>query len=98
MNKKLNHKKLFNIIFATLIIFLLVNIIYNIKKNNTPKVTCYARYEVGINDNLWNIAEKYQIEGWDIRNTIIEIQDKNKLKNDIIKPGQILEVPIYENK
>lgn len=95
----LKHKTKTNgwIILANITIMTLVFIsIYKAKVNNSFKVEKYVEYTVSYGDTLWDIASKYQVKDYDIRNVILEIQDRNKLKNDVIRYGQVLEVPIYK--
>lgn len=85
------------VILANTIILTLVFIsIYKAKINNSPEVEKYESYVVSYGDTLWDIAQKYKIEGFDIRNVILEIQERNGLKSDVIRYGQVLEVPVYK--
>ena len=45
-------------------------------------------------DTLWNIAQKYNNTGKDIRRAIHEIKEINDIKKSIIFPGQQLKIPV----
>lgn len=46
-------------------------------------------------DTLWSISEKFAGNKVDIRRMVDEIIEYNNLKTSIIKPGQLIYVPVY---
>jgi len=46
-------------------------------------------------DTLWSISEKFAGSKTDIRQLVDEVIEYNNLKSSIIKPGQLIYVPVY---
>lgn len=46
-------------------------------------------------DTLWSISEKFAGNKADIRQLVDEIIEYNNLKSSIIKPGQLIYIPVY---
>lgn len=63
-----------------------------LKNDNYNNIIIYQRYVVSSGDTLWNIAKQYNTYK-DIRKTVYEIRKVNN-SNCIIKPGQVLLIPI----
>lgn len=53
-----------------------------------------AEYEVRAGDSLWRIADEHTSPGHDVRNTIEAIKRRNGLDSSVIRPGQVLEIPL----
>jgi len=49
-------------------------------------------------DTLWNISKEYLIGDMDIRQYIDEVIKYNNLESALIKPGQVILMPIYNDK
>ncbi len=80
------------LIIPTVIIFtILLGIKVNAKKDS-DFVLESVYVESG--DTLWHISEKYAPDNMDIRNYIDSIIKLNDLKTVMIRPGQMLNVPI----
>lgn len=58
----------------------------------------YIEVTIAKGDTLWNIALDNQPKGYDTRNMVYEIMSSNNLKDAIIKPGDIIKVPIRDKK
>ncbi len=57
--------------------------------------TLVANHQVQSGETLWQIASMYDHGNKDIREFIFNIKKINNLGSGLIKPGQILEIPIY---
>lgn len=62
------------------------------------KALVYVTYTVQQGDTLWSISREITPEDRDLRYTIREIEEVNDLQNSTIKVGQVLTVPVYEEK
>jgi len=49
-------------------------------------------------DTLWSISKEYLIDDMDIRQYIDEVIRYNNLESAMIKPGQVILMPIYDEK
>ena len=54
-----------------------------------------AEYMVRSGDTLWAIAGEHTAEGRDVRDTIEAIKRLNHIDGSLIRPGQVLEIPLY---
>lgn len=65
----------------------------------TPdKASEYISYTVQPGDTLWSISEEITPIGRDLRYTVREIQDENGIENSVIRVGQVILVPVYEEE
>lgn len=84
-----------------LIIFLVCLIAYQCLKPSkieacTPnKFVTVIVYE---GDSLWKIAEQFNSDDMDIRNYINLIQQHNEIESSVLQPGDIIEVPVWNNE
>ena len=85
---------LFLTIPAVIIFTILLSIKVNAKKDS-DLVLKSVFVESG--DTLWNISEKYAPDNMDIRDYIDSIIKLNDLKTVMIRPGQMLNMPIIDN-
>lgn len=53
----------------------------------------YIQIRVSAGDSLWKIADDVTPEHRDLRETMFKIIKHNNLENEVVYPGQILEVP-----
>lgn len=53
----------------------------------------YVQVKVMYGDSLWSIADEATPEHRDLRKTMYDIIKHNNLESEILRPGQILEVP-----
>lgn len=66
------------------------------------RAQAYEYHDVGIwvvesGDTLWGIAEKHCDNSHDVRKVIDIIQDLNGGISANIQPGQVIDVPLFEN-
>ena len=60
----------------------------------TDGVRATAEVQVSAGDTLWEIASEVSEPGDDVRKVIHDIKRMNDLDNSIIRPGQVLVVPV----
>ena len=53
-----------------------------------------AEYKVQSGDNLWDIAADHTPRGRDVWTTIESIKRMNEIQGSVIRPGQVLEIPL----
>ena len=53
----------------------------------------YVEIRVRAGDSLWSIADQATPEHRDLRETMYEISKVNELDDEIVYPGQVLQVP-----
>lgn len=64
------------------------------KAENTSSKIKYEEVRVEDGDTLWNIAISYKSTKSDPRDIVAEIRSFNKLDSVVIKPGDVIKVPI----
>jgi LysM repeat protein len=65
----------------------------------TPdKASEYISYTVQPGDTLWSISKEITPQSRDLRYTVRDIEDKNGIENSVIRVGQNILVPVYEEK
>ena len=79
------------VIALILLIFLLAS------SNKVSKATEYQTYIVKPGDTIWEISSDITPKGRDIRNTVDEIREKNKI-DGFVYEGQRIEIPVYKEK
>lgn len=62
------------------------------------KVIAYTQYTVSAGDTLYGISMEITPDDIDWRRTSYQIQKDNKIENCLVKVGQVLTVPVYEEK
>ena len=85
-------RKFFLIVAFILVVMLILG------SKNSGKATEYITYTVQPGDTLWSISKEITPEDRDLRYTIREIEEVNDLQNCTIRVGQVLTVPVYEEK
>ena len=83
------------IVISTVVVALVLLLASSVQA--TPELLETADYKVRSGDNLWDIAESHTPAGIDIRDTIDSIKRINDLESSLIRPGQLLEIPIQFN-
>lgn len=78
---------------CTLIITLSIGFIAT--NANSSKDIEFIQVNVKPGESLWILADRYGNNKIDLRRYIYEIKKINNI-NDIIYPGQIIEIPIYK--
>lgn len=96
---KIKASSLIRLLVVILFIFMLFNIIRNVKEaaaeNNSDRFVCTS-IRIGDGDTLWSIAEDYYTEDYrSIETYIKEIKKANNLKGNTIHAGNYLIVPRY---
>ncbi len=61
------------------------------------EMTRYEVYRVQAGDTLWDIADRYVSENYDIRKYIYDIMKENNLDSAALVPGQVLHIPLEGN-
>lgn len=79
-------------IVTSMMVFIIAVLMFLNSKNIKVK---YKPYIVGPGETLWSISVECNLDQ-DIRETVWMIQDKNKLDDVVIYPGQELLVPVAE--
>lgn len=85
------------LILLSIFMMFFVQIIHN-KKQNTIRYISYEEIVVKNGDTIWEISMRYTPKDKDIRKTVYEIKKVNNINNSIIKPGQIIKVPILKKQ
>lgn len=85
-------KKLF--LSSIILILILISGFYITTYADANNITM-ASHQVQSGDTLWQIASMYDYGNIDIREFIFNIKKINNLGSGFIRPGQILEIPIY---
>lgn len=83
------------IILFTCMLFTVGITIASERKPQTIKIVTET---VTAHDTLWDIAEKYNKQGVDIRRFVAEIAEFNGLDGYLIHPGDTIEIPLYESR
>lgn len=84
-----------------IIVFLFLMILINIALNNDKVYSStyrnqYKKIIVDRGDTLWTIAKNNKKNGEDIREIIHNIKEINDMDSVLIKPGDIIRVPILK--
>ncbi len=93
-------KKRYYIKKSKIIIFLLLFFFFNTgliieHEDFSTKATEFEIYSVKSGDNLWDIADKYDINNK--MNFVLEIEKINKISSENLKPGDKLIIPVTSN-
>lgn len=62
------------------------------------KATEYREYIVHSGDTLWSISQEITPPSRDLRYTVAEIEEENDVESGLIYAGQVISVPVYEEK
>ena len=81
-----------------LILVIIVVAILLLGSQKPEKVSAYISYTVQPGDTLWSISKEITPQSRDLRYTIRDIEDKNGIENSVIRVGQNILVPVYEEK
>ncbi|REJ33941.1 MAG: hypothetical protein DIU83_05050 [Bacillota bacterium] len=63
-------------------------------KTLVPPVQEYKEVVVRDGDTLWHIARRHAGPGVDTRQLVDEIREANDLPGAVLRPGQVLKVPV----
>jgi LysM repeat protein len=85
--------KKYLLILAVIIVAMLL-----LGSQKPEKASEYISYTVQPGDTLWSISEEITPIGRDLRYTVREIQDENGIENSVIRVGQVILVPVYEEE
>ena len=55
----------------------------------------YQPIDIVKNDTLWKIAQEYKVDTMSTPYYVAQIQEVNNMKNDKIKVGQKIIIPVY---
>lgn len=75
---------------------IVVILIIGAKCSNKP--IAYTQYTVSAGDTLYGISMEITPNDIDWRRTSYQIQKDNEIENCLVKVGQVLTVPVYEEK
>ncbi len=83
-------------IFLSFIVLIVFSLLLGFKVNakDISNIHMEAVY-VNCGDTLWSISAKYVSKDMDIRQYIDNVIKLNNLKSIIIKPGQLLYMPVF---
>ncbi|KNF08913.1 LysM domain-containing protein [Gottschalkia purinilytica] len=79
---------------SSLILFILLSNIFNINVYS-KKVDKHKEVVISDGDTVWQIAKKFNNNNEDVRIMVNRIIRANDLKNQFIKPGDTIKVPLY---
>lgn len=80
------------IVISTVVVALVLLLASSVQA--TPELLRTADYKVRSGDSLWDIAQTHTPAGRDVRDTIESIKRINELETSLIRPGQVLEIPL----
>lgn len=87
------------IVFSFSLVWLISFIFINsIKAEGSILQRKYLEHYIIDGDTLWNIALEYMPKKYDIRKMVYEIRELNKLETSYIFPGEIIKIPLMENR
>ena len=82
-----------------LLIIAIVVVAFLLLGSQKPEMASeYKEYIVASGDTLWDISQEITPPSRDVRYTIAEIEEKNNINDGLIYPGQVISVPVYEEK
>lgn len=83
---------------AILLGLFVVVVLLIIGSKTDTKASGYMNWIVSSGETVWSISKEITPEDRDLRHTMDEIEIVNGLKNCTIRVGQVLKVPVYEEK
>ncbi|MCR2042700.1 cell division suppressor protein YneA [Anaerosalibacter massiliensis] len=102
LNKKVsivNFKRFFLSILVMVIMVILITVIFlNNKAYSITYEEKYHRVKVKEGDTIWGIALKNKPKDYDTRKMVCDIVEFNNLKEMNIYPGDIIKVPIKNQR
>ena len=98
MTKRRKRKVMRTLSRAVLIGLFVVVVLLIIGSKTDTKASGYTNWIVSSGETLWSISKEITPEDRDLRYTIREIEEVNDLQNSTIRIGQVLTVPVYEEK
>jgi len=88
-----NKKRL--VLSLTLVMFILMScFLGTVTGKEQTKEKTYIEYTVTYGDTLWNIAERHNFSGADVREVIYNIKTANALEGSDIEHGRTLLIPV----
>ena len=79
----------------TLTVFIVFSLSMAFNSSGASDVQEYVKFAVQPGDTLWQIARTHSPANMDIREYIYQIQVINNVKNSVIRPGDVLLLPVY---
>lgn len=84
--------------FLSILILIIFCLLLGFKVNAKSVSNIYMKaVYVNPGDTLWSISERHFSNSMDIRKYIDNVIQLNNLKSVVIKPGQLLYMPIFDN-
>lgn len=81
-------------VFAASVAAVLLIMSHGFSKTLTPVVEEYKEVVVRDGDTLWQIAGQHRGPGTDTRRMVDRIREVNELSNAVVRPGQVLKIPL----
>lgn len=98
MTRRRKRKAMRTLSRALLIGLFVVIVLLIIGAKCDKKVIAYTEYVVGMGDTIYSISKEITPNDIDWRKTSHHIIKDNDIQNCLIKAGQVLTVPVYEEK
>ncbi len=98
MTKRKRRKAMRTFARALLIGLFVVIVLLIIGAKCDQKVIAYTEYVVGMGDTIYSISKDITPNDIDWRKTSHHIIKDNDIENCLIRSGQVLTVPVYEEK
>lgn len=84
------------IFFLAIPVILFFSFLFGMKVNAKNEIDLvFKSIYVENGDTLWSISNKYAPKSTDLRDYIDNVMEINQLKTSMLKPGQMLNVPIF---
>ena len=96
MTKRRKRKAMRTLSRAVLIGLFVVVVLLIIGAKCQQKVIAYTEYTAGMGDTIYSISKEITPNDVDWRKTSYQIQKDNDIENCLIRVGQVLVVPVYE--
>lgn len=98
-NNKVGRYKIINkgrfLLFLSIPVIIIFSILFGMKVNARNETgSTFESIYVEEGDSLWSISNKYAPKNMDIRLYIDNVMEINELETVMLRPGQMLNVPI----
>lgn len=94
--KIINKKRFFLLLSILVLIIFSLLLGFKVNAKEEHNIQMEAVY-VNSGDTLWSISRKFVSQDMDIRQYIDNVIKLNNLESVIIKPGQLLYMPVFNN-